>query len=459
MNPIFERFNWKKDLDDMQVTPATNTKTGQNYANIKGVALTSDVVSLNARVYVDEELKRSARTLIGKSIFANHQEGIKIGHVTWAEYEDRALEYVGIVNKEPYVSLLKNKSTTIRGVSVAASFLANECPKCHKHFKSEEAFQDHMVHDELVKDVKAEPHGIVFESLSLVLFPETPGVSTATVELIETVNGEQRLLEMLVKEKGFALESSTAVGVVLSPVGPAKPKTKEYRVQPGLRVHEFHVEEDGHTLKTFTTRKDAENEVRRLQAEELGLKERIEQRDGKWCILHCHGDLAGQVIKCFDSEAEAQAMHQAMMANKESVARTEREKIEENLTFLGNHSDSKVKVALDYLLSVMDRRAEGLIQRAEAAEKKAGLKESVAERDGLRETVDSQKERILRLEEETAALKGEVSKRDPLVKENEELKIENDNIRDKVKGQFKGSHTTEKKGPEQHPVDPVTGRM
>jgi hypothetical protein len=42
----------------------------------------------------------------------------------------------------------------------------------------------------------------------------------------------------------------------------------------------------------------------------------VEKRGSQWCVVHCSGADAGQVIKCFDSEAEALAMHGAIQANK-----------------------------------------------------------------------------------------------------------------------------------------------
>ena len=46
------------------------------------------------------------------------------------------------------------------------------------------------------------------------------------------------------------------------------------------------------------------------------LEKRVEKRGNQYCVIHCHGPEAGTPIKCFDTEAEAQAMHQAIEANK-----------------------------------------------------------------------------------------------------------------------------------------------
>ena len=45
-------------------------------------------------------------------------------------------------------------------------------------------------------------------------------------------------------------------------------------------------------------------------------KDVIEKRGDKWCVMHCHGPEAGTPIKCFDTEAEAEAMHRAIEAQK-----------------------------------------------------------------------------------------------------------------------------------------------
>ena len=56
---ILENFSW--------MTPEFKTvDSGKNTIRIKGVAMKSNVVSRNKRKYVEEELKRSARTLSGK---------------------------------------------------------------------------------------------------------------------------------------------------------------------------------------------------------------------------------------------------------------------------------------------------------------------------------------------------------------------------------------------------------
>lgn len=42
----------------------------------------------------------------------------------------------------------------------------------------------------------------------------------------------------------------------------------------------------------------------------------VEKRGNQWCVVHCHGEETGEVIKCFDTKEEAEAMHRAIQANK-----------------------------------------------------------------------------------------------------------------------------------------------
>lgn len=46
------------------------------------------------------------------------------------------------------------------------------------------------------------------------------------------------------------------------------------------------------------------------------LMKTVEKRGNQYCVVHCHGPNAGEVIKCFDTKEEADAMHAAIQANK-----------------------------------------------------------------------------------------------------------------------------------------------
>lgn len=57
------------------------------------------------------------------------------------------------------------------------------------------------------------------------------------------------------------------------------------------------------------------NELYKIIAEN-DFEKRVEKRGDKWCVVHCTGPEKGKLIKCFDSEKEAQAMHTAIEASK-----------------------------------------------------------------------------------------------------------------------------------------------
>ena len=44
--------------------------------------------------------------------------------------------------------------------------------------------------------------------------------------------------------------------------------------------------------------------------------DKVVQRGNEWCVIHCHGEEAGEVIKCFPTKGEAEAMHRAIQAQK-----------------------------------------------------------------------------------------------------------------------------------------------
>jgi len=48
------------------------------------------------------------------------------------------------------------------------------------------------------------------------------------------------------------------------------------------------------------------------------LTEKVVKRGNKWCVIHCHGARAGQIIACHDSKAKADAQHRAIMAGKQA---------------------------------------------------------------------------------------------------------------------------------------------
>ncbi|RLC88046.1 MAG: hypothetical protein DRJ03_04050 [Chloroflexi bacterium] len=201
---ITEKFSWlaREAFQDI-------ADVGKNTVAIKGIAACAGT-SRNLRQYVDEELKRAARTWRRKPLTINHDPKRIVGHVEWMEYENGCLEYLAVVKKQPYVDMLRNKDPRIRGVSIEAEYLYNRCPKCGEKFYTEEQFRNHMREVHLIKNGITQPHGIVGTYLSLVVAPEVPGVEGTTVdfasELMETLGYKDfsQLLETVthdVKEK------------------------------------------------------------------------------------------------------------------------------------------------------------------------------------------------------------------------------------------------------------------
>lgn len=393
--PIIESFSWA--VPELMIIP-----TDKNRIKIKGKAIPHETVSRNNRKYLDEELKMAARTFIDCPITVNHadwqQQKNHVGKVTWMEYDptDGSMEYLGEVWNPATVAELRiykenPKASKICGApSIEADFTHLACSKCRRRFTSEEAWRNHMEKDEFIKNLPLEPHGIRGRALSLVCAPEIPGVVGATLEICESANGYNRLVETVLQEHGVAIQNSEVqIGVGLTGI-------------TGLTI-----------------------------------EERVEKRGSQWCVVHCHGADAGQAIKCFDSEAEAEAMHQAIQANKETKQPTTQEIVNEEDAFLANNKDPQVAEKYKHLRSVMD-------QRVTDAESKSSLTETAAERDALRKTVDAQVETISEQESKITELldiaetfKKEVTKHEGLVEENKKLKTANDNLQD-----WKDSHPT-----------------
>jgi len=188
---------------------------GKLGVKITGKAAMGNVVSKNRRKYLDEELTKSARTWIGRPITINHSppredmrgyDKTKIaGDIRWMEYEDGLMKYAGVVRKEPYVGLLRSKSTEIKGVSIEADYVTNECPKCGKCFDTDDLYYEHTEKEHFIKNLEKVPRGIMGSALSLVLSPEEPGIEGTTIELMETardgVKPFSQLAEKLTNQK------------------------------------------------------------------------------------------------------------------------------------------------------------------------------------------------------------------------------------------------------------------
>ena len=197
MSDIIESFQWMQGLDSFKIQDA-----GKHSIRIKGVCARSNEVSKNLRHYIDPELNKSARTMIGCPVLLNHCLDRKIGHVDWCEHENGETEYLATVNQPQIVALIREHSTQIKGVSIGAEFRFLECSKCHQRFEDQQAWFDHMTNEEFLKVDIITPHGMRYTELSLVLEPFEAGLDT-TVQIAETAKtrGLNELYETICTQK------------------------------------------------------------------------------------------------------------------------------------------------------------------------------------------------------------------------------------------------------------------
>ena len=296
---VTEAFRW---LSSDLVTDDYGPKT----VKVKGVALTSNIVSKNKRKYIDEELKKAARTLKGKPITVNHNPREIIGNVEWAEYEDGRVEFIGKIKSQKYADMIREKHPDIRGLSVEGVYLHNICVKCGAKFDTEEQFRAHMKEVHGIVDGITEVHGLHLTGLSLVVAPEIPGVDTTEIEIMEMAHATNRLYEIKVQEvenmqKLKEQDEKPPQDWWNNCVATVKQSMPDYTDEQVNAVcgYIWHHKPEQHGI-----------------GEIKGLTEKVEKRGDKWCVIHCTGPDAGKPIKCFDSKEEAEAMHKAIQAQK-----------------------------------------------------------------------------------------------------------------------------------------------
>ena len=313
---IKESFRW--------VTPEFKRLDGYGpkTIKIKGVALTANTVSKNNRLYIDEELRRAARTLRGKPINVNHNPKQIIGHVEVAEYEDGNLEFIGVIKKQPYVDMLRENDPRIRGLSVEGEYFYMRCLRCGEKFYTEEEFQKHMAEVHHVHNGVGEVHGLHLQGLSLVLAPELPGVETTEIELLEMAEAQNRIYEIILTEKA----EMRKVEIPFKEQGEKPPKDWWDKCVATVKagMPEYSDEQVAAVCGYIWYHKPEQHGI----GESTMLTEKVEKRGDKWCVVHCTGPDAGEVIKCFDTKEEAEAMHRAIMANKNQETARALEKLE-----------------------------------------------------------------------------------------------------------------------------------
>jgi len=152
--PKKESFSWVGDINT--VPGIDNLIRGEALHPIKTV---HPEEWPGVRVYLEEELQKSAGTLAGKPLLLDHSMLIN-GEVTGAEYEDGAIEYVAKVGDARILDLIKNG--TIKHCSVEFEW------KSLEHVNG------------------VAPRGITFTGLSL-LKNFAPGDPLSTVEVWEGI--------------------------------------------------------------------------------------------------------------------------------------------------------------------------------------------------------------------------------------------------------------------------------
>lgn len=400
-NSLTESFSWLSDNFMVQ------KQDGKNKVKIKGVAVPGNAVSRNNRQYVDEELKRAARTFIDAPITVNHAPWMDKhnhrGRVNWMEYDaDGKMEYVAEVTDPSMVAELRlyaqnPAASKIRGVSIEADYLHLQCSKCGEKFTNETDWRNHMEKVELIKDSLQVPHGIRGRALSLVLAPEECGVTDNTLEVMEKLGGFNTLIETYLKDRN--------------------------------------------------------------------LTEYIEKRDGEYCVISHE---TGEPIKCFPTEEEAQAFLKSISNGDKDAVKSEDPKVEEisntnpvyaDLNLLGTLKEP-YKSAFERVIGIADNNVLEAQNTAKEAQDNPFNRERLAE---LKRSNDL-KERELNLlatQETNKPLKETVN---AVTAENATLKESNkklmekvigyENELDRVQAVFKGKNKQVIKKPEVNTVQP-----
>ena len=149
-----ESFSWSSDLQILK--PYKHLIRGEAIHPIKTLH-PEEWPSL--RVYLEEELEKSAKNLIGKPLFLDHWRPLH-GSVLGAHYEDGAIEYVADLRDEDILQMIRDGQIKHASVQFEWKTLEN------------------------VNGVA--PRGITFEHLSLLKDME-PGDPMSTVEIWESI--------------------------------------------------------------------------------------------------------------------------------------------------------------------------------------------------------------------------------------------------------------------------------
>lgn len=160
-----EKLEWLAE-GALQRLKEFNKSSGTNGGKFYYVKMIHPTISGNYREYTGEELKRFARTLIGKQADVNHGEHLADTTIVDAEYSDKEKAVEGIVYSQNSILNQLYKDKQIIGASIEAD------PRFSQ--KSENG-------------LLTTPKGMIGKGIAFVTSGETPGDPTTKVELIETV--------------------------------------------------------------------------------------------------------------------------------------------------------------------------------------------------------------------------------------------------------------------------------
>jgi hypothetical protein len=202
--PKKESFSW---VGDIQAVPGSKNL-------IRGEAL-HPLKTLHpeewpgVRVYLEEELQKSAHTLADKPLLLDHSMLLD-GKVTGAQYEDGAIEYAAQLNDPRILDLIRT----------------GDIKHCSVEFEWESL--------EHVNGVA--PKGIKFTALSL-LKNFAPGDPLSTVELVEVWEGiVQHLKEAKMKERSLNRPKNSKTSAPAIPgIQPANGETGELKMSKEKR--------------------------------------------------------------------------------------------------------------------------------------------------------------------------------------------------------------------------------
>jgi len=254
-----EKFKWLMEF-------TVNEKFANKPLRIRGIAIKA-TKSRNNNIYLEEELKRAAPTLIGKPVYIEHVSADKaIGKVinAWWDENEKAIMYEAEIYDEEIIEKIKHG--LIKHVSIAADYkVLSYTPEGRL------------------------PRGLEFYELSLVA---VPGIPETNIQVIERL--EAKIME------SFQTPTYTATIYTNMDSTPNIPEPKPKVPKPKPVV------ENKEEVKERMSKEEKEEWLRKLKARsrKYGIKFFEELVDWKWRNVD-EGKLADPVnlhLPCHDAD-------------------------------------------------------------------------------------------------------------------------------------------------------------